>query len=115
MSDDELRPKARGREAARKLRRGGGLLMRMGAAPSTLPREASLIMPLPANVAQIARSRRDRASVCRSLAVQMLRTFMNSAYGPIACPERVRRHVRSGRKPTPHSKAHPLVDRLNLV
>ena len=30
MSDDELRPKARGREAARKLRRGGGLLMRMG-------------------------------------------------------------------------------------
>jgi hypothetical protein len=30
LSDDELWPKARGREAARKLRRGGGLLMRMG-------------------------------------------------------------------------------------
>jgi hypothetical protein len=100
LSDDELRPKARGREAARKLRRGGGLLMRMGAAPSTLPREASLIMPLPANVAQIARSRRDRASDCRSLAVQMLRTFMNSAYRHIAAPD-----VCDGmhwRKPTPH-------------
>ena len=28
---------------------------------------------------------------------------------------RVRRHVRSWRKPTPHSKAHPLVNRLNLA
>ena len=27
---------------------------------------------------------------------------------------RVRRHVRSWRRPTPHSKAHPLVNRLNL-
>jgi len=33
----------------------------------------------------------------------------------IAAPERVRRHVRSWRKPTPHSKAHPLVNRLNLA
>jgi len=29
-----------------------------------------------------------------------------------SCPGRVRRHVRSWRKPTPHSKAHPLVNRL---
>ena len=28
---------------------------------------------------------------------------------------RVRRHVHSWRKPTPHSKAHPLVNRLNLA
>ena len=27
----------------------------------------------------------------------------------------VRRHVRSWRKPTPHSKAHPLANRLNLA
>ena len=27
----------------------------------------------------------------------------------------MRRHVRSWRKPTPHSKAHPLVNRLNLA
>ena len=32
-----------------------------------------------------------------------------------SCPGRVRRHVRSWRKPTPHSKAHPLVNRLNLA
>jgi hypothetical protein len=32
-----------------------------------------------------------------------------------SCPERVRRHVRSWRKPTPHTKAHPLVNRLNLA
>ena len=30
-------------------------------------------------------------------------------------PERERRHIRSWRKPTPHSKAHPLVNRLNLA
>ena len=30
-------------------------------------------------------------------------------------PGRVRRHVRSWRKPTPHSKAHPLVNRPNLA
>ena len=28
---------------------------------------------------------------------------------------RVQWHVRSWRKPTPHSKAHPLVNRLNLA
>ena len=33
----------------------------------------------------------------------------------LAAPGRVRRHVRSWRKPTPHSKAHPLVNRLNLA
>jgi hypothetical protein len=27
----------------------------------------------------------------------------------------VRRHVRSWRKPTPHSRTHPLVNRLNLA
>ena len=32
-----------------------------------------------------------------------------------AAPGRVRRHVRSSRKPTPHSMAHPLVNRLNLA
>ena len=32
-----------------------------------------------------------------------------------SCPGPVRRHVRSWRKPTPHSKAHPLVNRLNLA
>jgi hypothetical protein len=31
-----------------------------------------------------------------------------------SCPGRVRRHVRSWRKATSHSKAHPLVNRLNL-
>jgi hypothetical protein len=31
------------------------------------------------------------------------------------CVGRVRRHVRSWRKPTPHSKAHPLVNRLNFA
>jgi hypothetical protein len=30
-------------------------------------------------------------------------------------PGRVRRHVRSWQKPPPHSKAHPLVNRLNLA
>ena len=32
----------------------------------------------------------------------------------LSCPGRVRRRVRSWRKPTPHSKAHPLINRLNL-
>ena len=34
---------------------------------------------------------------------------------PHSCRGRVRRHVRSRRKLTPHSKAHPLVNRLNLA
>ena len=32
-----------------------------------------------------------------------------------SCPGRVRQHVRSWRMPTPHSKAHPLVNRLNFA
>jgi Transposase IS66 family/IS66 C-terminal element len=32
-----------------------------------------------------------------------------------SCPGRVRRHVRCWRKPTPHSKAHPLVTRRSLA
>src|SRR6478735_5365994 len=32
-----------------------------------------------------------------------------------SCPGRVRRYVRNWRKPTPHSKAHPLVNRLILA
>ena len=41
--------------------------------------------------------------------------LQESAYGAHSCPGRLRRHVRSWRKPTPHSKTHPLVNRLNLA
>jgi hypothetical protein len=51
--------------------------------------------------------------VLKNFVRQPQKTF--STLSAHSCPGRVRRHVRSWRKLTPHSKAHPLVSRLNLT
>ena len=84
-----------------KLRRGGGLPGAWGS--STLPREASLIMPFAGHVAHVARSCRDARRLPIS-ALQVLRTFMNFRLWVQSRPGRVRRHVRSWRKPALHSR-----------
>ena len=81
---------------------------------STLPREASLIMPF----ASQCRANCADAAMCEHLPISGGAGAPHLYEFPLMgtwLPRLVRRHVRSWRKPTPHSKAHPLVDRLNVV
>ena len=106
LSDDELWPKARGK-AARKLRCGGALLMRMGLVGSAARGKPDHAFRQP----NIARKLSAHAVTCEHLpiylAVQVLRTFMNFRLWAHSCPGtcRPKGTVRSWRKPTRHSKA----------
>jgi hypothetical protein len=67
-----------------------------------------------------AKPKRYHASIGKSVTFFMvgdaerLAVFLHCKMTRLAhsCPGRMRRHVRSWRKPTPHSKAYPLVNRL---
>jgi hypothetical protein len=63
LSDDELRPRRAAGRPPGSSGRGGGLLLRMG--PSTLPREARVIMPFALAMSRTLRAHAVTRAVCR--------------------------------------------------